>query len=119
MVIQQGDVWWAELDEPSRSVAGYRRPVIVIQCDSVNQSRLGTTICVPLTSNLGWKMVRHNLHLPAATTGLPKDSVAQMSLIFAVNKAQLVERVGQIPARQLARLFECLDIVLGRSTGTA
>jgi hypothetical protein len=54
MVIQQGEIWWADLDAPVGSTAGFRRPVLIVQCNSFNRSRISTTVCVPLTSNLKW-----------------------------------------------------------------
>jgi len=114
MVIGQGEVWWAELNEPSGSAPGLRRPVIVAQCNALNQSRVGTVICVPLTSNLKWTEAPGNVLLTAASTGLPKDSVANVSLTITLDKLQLTERVGRISRRQLELIFSGIDIVLGR-----
>ena len=114
MEVAQGEVWWADLDDPIGSAAGYRRPVIVVQQDSINTSRLATVVCIPLTSNTGWKMLPWNPLLPASATGLDRDCVAQTNLILTLDKAQLTERVGRISARQLERLFNGLDVVLGR-----
>ncbi|MFN5795985.1 MAG: type II toxin-antitoxin system PemK/MazF family toxin, partial [Planctomyces sp.] len=52
--MQQGEIWWADLDAPVGSTAGFRRPVLIVQCDSFNRSRIATVVCVPLTSNLKW-----------------------------------------------------------------
>ena len=114
MVIAQGDVWWADLDDPPGSVAGYLRPIIVVQGDSINRSRIATAICVPLTSNVKWAEAPGCLLLPANATGLDRDSVAQTTLILAVDKECLRERVGRISQKQLERLLGGLDIVLGR-----
>jgi len=54
MVISQGEIWWADLPSPTGSGPGFRRPVIVVQGDALNGSRISTTVCVPLTSNLKW-----------------------------------------------------------------
>jgi mRNA interferase MazF len=91
-----------------------RRPVVVIQCNALNQSRVGTIVCVPLTSNLKWAEAPGNVVLPAGTTGLPKDSVANVSLVVALDKQQLTERVGRISRRQLELVFAGIDIILGR-----
>ena len=74
--VAQGDVWWAELPEPVGSGPGLPRPIVVVQGNSLNQSRISTVVCVPLTSNLDWADAPGNTVLPATVTGLPKDSVA-------------------------------------------
>ena len=77
MVISQGDVCWASLADPVGSAAGFRRPVIVVQGDSFNASRISTTVVVPLTSNQRLAAAPGNLALPAAVSGLPEDSVGE------------------------------------------
>lgn len=114
MEVQQGDIWWADLADPPGSAAGYRRPVVVVQRDAINHSRLATTICVPLTSNLAWANAPGNLLLSARATGLDRDCVAQAILILAIDKSNLTERSGRISSRLLERLFSALDLVLGR-----
>ena len=91
--IAQGDVWWADLAEPAGSGPGFRRPVVVVQGDQLNRSRIATVICVPLTSNLAWADAPGNALLSAKVTGLPKDSVANVSQLVVVDKAQLTEHV--------------------------
>ncbi len=115
MVIAQGEVWWANLPEPFGSEAGYRRPVVVVQGDRFNRSRISTAVCVPLTSEIRLADAPGNVLLGAVSTGLPKESVANVSLILAVNKHQLVECSGQITERELDQLFNGIDIVLGRA----
>ena len=114
MVIAQGEIWWADLPEPTGSGAGYRRPVLVVQGDALNRSRVATVICVPLTSNLKWAAAPGNVSLPARLTSLPKDSVANVSQIIALDKSVLTERVGKLPRAKLELLFAGLDLVLGR-----
>ena len=114
MVINQGEIWWADLGEPTGSGPGYRRPVVVVQCDALNQSRVGTVVCVPLTSNLKWADAPGNALLAARTTGLSQDSVANVSLIVAVDRRQLTECVGKLSRRQLEIVLAGIDIVLGR-----
>jgi mRNA interferase MazF len=112
--ISQGDIWWADLDEPAGSAPGYRRPVIVVQADSLNLSRLATVVCVPLTSQLAWSDAPGNVPLSAAVTRLPKDSVAMVSQITAFDRNSLTERVGKLPAKKLQLILAGIDIVLGR-----
>jgi mRNA interferase MazF len=113
-VISQGDVWWADLGEPVGSAPGYRRPVVVIQGDALNRSRIATVVCVPLTSNIKWVDAPGNVMLKASATGLDRDSVANVSLIVAIDKAQLTERVGTVAERKLALVLQGVDVVLGR-----
>ena len=114
MVISQGDVCWAELPKPTGSGPGFRRPVVIVQGDALNRSRLVTAVCVPLTSNLRWADAPGNVLLTAAMTGLPKDSVANVSQVVALDRTLLEERVGRIPPAKIDLLLAGLDIVLGR-----
>jgi mRNA interferase MazF len=113
-VIAQGEICWADLGEPIGSAPGYRRPVLVVQCDALNASHIGTVVCIPLTSNLRWGDAPGNIVLAARATGLPKDSVANVSLIVALDKTQLTERVGRIARRQVNLVLAGIDVVLGR-----
>jgi mRNA interferase MazF len=114
VVISQGEVWWADLGEPTGSGPGYRRPVVIVQCDALNQSRVSTVVCVPLTSNLKWADAPGNVLLTAKTTGLSKNSVANVSLIVALDRRQLTESVGKLPQGQLELVLTGIDTVLGR-----
>jgi mRNA interferase MazF len=114
VVIARGEVWWAELPAPPGSTAGYGRPVVVVQSDIFNQSKIETVICIPLTGSLKWEQSPGNMLVKHQETGLDRDSVAQTSLILAVDKANLTERIGHISSRQIQHLFEGLDLVLGR-----
>jgi mRNA interferase MazF len=114
MVIGQSEIWWADLGEPIGSAPGYRRPVLVVQCDAMNVSNIGTVVCIPLTSNLRWSDAPGNVALAARATGLPKDSVANVSLIVALDKQQLTERVGKITRRRFDLVLAGIDVLLGR-----
>lgn len=114
MVISQGDTWWADLSEPGGSEPGFRRPVLIVQGDALNASRLATAICVPLTSNLKWADAPGNVLLKARATGLPKDSVANVSQIVAIDRAMLTERAGKLRRQQLELVFAGIDLMLGR-----
>lgn len=114
MVISQGEVWWADLGEPTGSGPGYRRPVVVVQCDALNQSRASTVVCVPLTTNLKWEDAPGNVLLAARATGLSRESVANVSLIVAVDRRQLTECVGKLTRRELDLVLGGIDTVLGR-----
>ncbi len=114
MVIGQGEVWWADLPEPSGSEPGFRRPVVVVQGDGLNASRIATVVCVPLTSNLRWAEAPGNVLLRSRTTGLPKDSVANVSQIIALDRAVLIERAGRVSRAQIEEILHGVDVVLGR-----
>jgi mRNA interferase MazF len=114
VVIAQGEVWWAHLPEPSGSEPGFRRPVIVLQGDAFNRSRIDTVVCVPLTSTLRWAEAPGNVLLEGRTTGLPKDSVAKVSRIVTLDRASLTERAGRVPRAKLELILFGIDIVLGR-----
>src|SRR5262252_8502025 len=101
MVISQGEVWWAELGEPRGSAPGFRRPVVVVQSDALNRGKIATVICVPLTSNPKWALMPGNMHLSARSTGLPRNSVANVSQIVTIDKKALTQRAGKLPAPKL------------------
>ncbi len=114
MVVGQGEIWWASLEEPAGSGPGFRRPIIVVQCDALNQSRIRTVVCVPLTSNLKWEDAPGNVRLNAKATGLAKDSIANVSLVVAIDRRDLTECVGRLTRRQLDQVLTGIDVVLGR-----
>ena len=114
MVVGQGDVFWASLEDPSGSAPGFRRPVVIVQGDAFNASRLATVVVVPLTSNLRWAAAPGNVTLPARRTGLPKDSVANVSQIVTVDRSVLSERVGRLAEEDVALILAGIDLVLGR-----
>jgi mRNA interferase MazF len=114
MVIGQGDVCWASLDDPIGSSPGFRRPVAIVQGDSFNASRIATTVVVPLTSNLRLAAAPGNVVLSAARTGLPKDSVANVSQIVSIDRSLLTDRVGRLTAKDLRLVLAGIDLVLGR-----
>ena len=112
-MIAQGEVWWADLPGPVGSGPGYRRPVVVVQGEAFNRSRLATAVCVPLTSNLGWEEAPGNVRLSARDTGLPKDSVANVTQLVTLDRELLTERTGKLPRRQVALVLSGIGLVLG------
>ena len=97
--VRQAEVWWAELPEPVGSGPGLRRPVVVVQGNPLNRSRIATVVYVPLTSNLVWADAPGNALIPAKTAGLPKDSVANASQIIALDRTFLTDRAGRLPPK--------------------
>jgi mRNA interferase MazF len=112
MVIHRGEVWWAELEEPVRSEPGYRRPVLVVQNDAFNRSRIATVIAVALTSNLGLLDAPGNVLLPARLSGLRKDSVVNVSQLVTVDRSTLTSRAGQLDAATMRDVEQGLRLVL-------
>ena len=102
------------LPDPDGSEAGFRRPLVVVQGDRFNRSRIATIVSVPLTSQLRWADAPGNVLLRSRSTGLPRDSVANVSLLLAVNRSQFDESVGLISERELQQIFIGIDMVLGR-----
>ncbi len=114
MVISQAEIWWAELPAPTESGPGFRRPVVVVQGDSLNRSRIATVVCVPLTTNLRWAEAPGNVALPARLTGLEEDSVANVSQIVTVDRDLLANRVGKLARAKLELILTGIDVILGR-----
>jgi len=111
-VIHRGDVWWAELDEPSGSVPGFRRPVLVVQNDAFNRSRISTIIAVVLTSNLRLLDAPGNVLLPARVSGLRKDSVANVSQVVTIDRNVLVTRAGRVDSAAMRNIDRGLRLAL-------
>ncbi len=96
------------------SAPGFRRPVVVVQGDALNRSRIATVVCVALTSNLKWATAPGNVLLPASATGLPKESVANVSQLVTLDKTDLTERTGKLSRSKLELVLSGIDVVLGR-----
>ena len=112
MVIERGEVWWADLGEPDGSEPGYRRPVVIVQSDAFNRSRLRTVIAVALMTNVRLVEAPGNVLLPAKATGLPKDSVANVSQVMTVDRDFLLERAGRVRGQLLKDVDKGLRLVL-------
>ena len=112
--VSQGDIWWADLPDPTGSGRGFRRPVVVVQGNPLNRSRIATVVCVPLTSNLTWAGAPGNALLPATVTRLPKDSIANVSQILTLDRSLLTEHVRRLAPRQFAQILHGIDVLLGR-----
>jgi mRNA interferase MazF len=114
VAVFQGEVWWAELGEPRGSKLAFRRPIVVIQGDGLNRSRIATVVCVAMTSNLKWGAAPGNVLLSESATGLSKESVANVSQILTLDKSDLTERAGKLPKAKLELVLSGVDVVLGR-----
>ena len=112
-MIRRGEIRWVDLGEPRGSEPGYRRPAVVVQADAFNRSRIATVVVVVLTSNLGLARAPGNVLLPKAATGLAKDSVANVSQILTLDRADLDgDVVGRLSPSDLEDLADGLRLVL-------
>jgi mRNA interferase MazF len=110
--MQRGDIWWANLPEPAGSGPGYRRPVLVIQADAFNQSRIATVIVIVISSNLRLAAAPGNVLVSASESGLSKDSVANVSRLITIDKLLLDEYVGALGPATLQAIEEGVRLVL-------
>ncbi len=111
--MQRGEIWWASLPAPKGSGPGRRRPVLIVQSDAFNASRIQTAIAVVITSNLELSAAPGNLLLRRKDSGLSKDSVVNVSQLITLDKTFLTERVGTLPNRHAGAIDEGLRLVLG------
>ena len=112
MVIERGEIWWAELREPVGSEPGYRRPLVIVQSNDFNRSRISAILALVLTSNLKLAKAPGNVVLPKKMTGLSKDSIANVSQIITIDRHFLTDRIGNLPASIMRRVDNGLRLVL-------
>ena len=105
-------MWWADLDEPRGAEPGFRRPLLIAQSDAFNRSRLRTVLAVVLTSNTRLLDAPGNVLIPAGSSGLPRDSVANVTQVVTLDEGYLAERAGRIPPRLMAQVDAGLRLVL-------
>lgn len=110
--MRRGDIWWASLPEPEGSGPGYRRPVLVVQDDDFNRSRIGTVVVAVITSNLALAQAPGNILLKARRAGLSKDSVVNVSQLITIDKRFLTDRVTVLDDGTMATVDEGLRLVL-------
>lgn len=110
--MQRGSIWWASLDEPVGSEPGYNRPVVVVQTDTLNISRISTIIVITVTGNLRLATLEGNVLLSAKECGLSKDSVAIVTQLYTANKSDLVEYIGDVPPKSMREIEKGLRMVL-------
>ena len=112
MVMYRGEIWWATLPDSIGSEPGYRRPVIIIQDDAFNRSKIQTIIVVIITSNLELAQAPGNVFLPRKDTGLPQDSVANVSQVITIDKSFLTERITSLSLELQEEIDNGLRLVL-------
>lgn len=112
-MIQRGQVCWADLGEAHGSKPTKRRPVLVIQADPYNASKLNTTLVAVITSNTGLAAMPGNVFLPATVSGLPRDSVVNVTALVTLDKTDLDSAVGRLPASLMHEVNRGLRRIIG------
>ena len=110
--MRRGEVWWADLPEPSGSEPGFRRPVLVVQADEFNRSRIRTVIAAAITSNMALAQAPGNVALSRQSVGLNRTSVVNVSQLVTLDKCFLTERVGRLSARKLREVEDGIRVAL-------
>lgn len=111
-MIRQGDVYWVDLGEPIGSGPGYRRPLVVIQNNVFNRSRIGTVVVCALTTNLKRAAVPGNVLLRKGEADLPQQSVVNVSQVFTVDKGRLAEKAGSLSAGRVREVLDGIRLVV-------
>jgi mRNA interferase MazF len=112
MVINQGDIYWIELDEPEGSEPGYRHPHIIVQNNLFNRSTIKTVLVCPLTTNLKRADAPGNVRLDKNEANIPKESVVNVSQVFTVDKTQLDDYIGTLSPKRMAQILNGIKLVL-------
>jgi mRNA interferase MazF len=113
VVIGRGELWWASLPAPEGSEPGYRRPVLVVQSDEFNASRIHTVVILSVTSNLRLAAAPGNVLCRRGETALARESVINVSQAATVNKTRLTRRIGRLPGPLMKQVESGLRLVLG------
>lgn len=112
MVIERGEIWWANLGEPRGSSSGFHRPILVVQSDFFNRTQINTLIAAIITTNLRLANMPGNISLSRKASGLDKESVVNISQLFTLDRVDLLEYVGNISARKMEQVEKGLRLVL-------
>lgn len=111
--MRRGEIWWASLPNPAGSGPGFRRPVVVVQSNAFNESRIATAIVAVVTSNLALAEAPGNVRLGKAESGLQKPSVVNVSQLLTLDRSFLTQKIKSLSAGVLNRVDEGLRLVLG------
>ncbi len=110
--MKRGEVWWADLPGPSASEPGFRRPVLILQSDDFNRSRINTVVAAAITSNTKLDVAPGNVILSKRSVSLGRESVVNVSQIVTLDKSFLTERVGRLQGAKLREVEEGVRLVL-------
>ena len=116
MKIQRGELWWAGLAAPRKSEPGYRRPVLVVQSDDFNRSKIATVVVATVSTNMALADAPGNVRVPRGESKLGKESVVNVSQLITLDKAFLDQRIGRLPPTLIARVEQGLRLVLAVET---
>lgn len=111
-MIQRGEIWWANLGEPQGSEPGFRRPVVVMQSDMFNRSRIATVVVAVITSNVELAAAPGNVRLSRRESRLPRDSVVNVSQLLTLDRGVLAEKVARLPKSALSDIETGVRLVL-------
>lgn len=112
MVIERGEIWWADLPDPVASDPGYRRPILVIQSDVFTQSKIQTVIVAAISTNLNLANAIGNVLILSRQSGLPSDSVINVSQILTIDKRLFLEHIGSLSAKKMEQVDKGIRLVL-------
>ena len=112
MVVQRGEIWWANLPEPTGSGPGLPRPVLIVQSDIFNQSKINTVVILVISTSLKLMKSFGNVLLTTKQSGLPKDSVVNVSQLFTIDESLLSDYVETLSERKMEQVDEGLRLVL-------
>lgn len=110
--MQRGEIWWAELPIPKGSGPGYSRPVVIVQADSFNRSRIDTVVAATVSSNIRLAKAPGNVFLSRRSSGLPRDSVVNISQLVTLDRRYLTTRVRKLSPKEMAAIDDGLRLVL-------
>ena len=110
--MQRGDIWWASLPAPEGSGPGYRRPVLIVQSNEFNRSRINTLIVAVITSNMALASAPGNVQLGPRSSGLPKESVVNISQLITVDRRFLTEKIKSIDPQKMKEVEDGLRLIL-------
>lgn len=114
MVISQGDIYWTRLSRSAGSEPEKKRPVVVVQRDSINRSRFHTIMVVPLTKQIKHAHIPGNTLLQKGEANLPRSSLARCTHVMVIDKGRLIEKIGTLPKKRTNEIIDCIAWVLGR-----
>ena len=110
--MQRGQVWWADLPEPTASEPGFRRPVLIVQSNEFNRSKISTVVVAAISSNLRLALAPGNVRLAKKAAGLNRESVVNVSQLVTLDRAFLSEKVGSLPLHKMQEVDEGVCLVL-------
>jgi len=117
--VRRGEIWWANLPDPTGSEPGKRRPVLIVSADDFNRSGIATVIVAVITSNVALEGAPGNVLLSRAESGLDKGSVVNVSQVVTLNRTRLTEQVHMLPAAVLQRVDDGLRLSFGLGSASS